>query len=318
MSAATLLSPGPIPISAPCLAHGAGSAPRGRPSWSGLLKFHLVTVPVKAYPATASGQEIHFNQLHAGCGQRIRYEKHCPVHGKVEAGAIVSGYRYAPDQYVVVNEAELDQLRPSQDKALTLERFLDPHTVDPALFSGRTLYLGPDGLAAQHAYTVFAQVLRQRRLGALGRVVLSGHRHLVLVRPVQRVLAMHVLHFPAQLRSSAALEAELPPQSAAVEEEKMLGVLMDACSQAIAWEDYRDDRAAQVTALLEAKLQGRSLAAPAMEEGPVLHLLDALKQSVAASLAKQQRPSAKNGAVPSLAAATPGKAKRKPNRRRSA
>jgi non-homologous end joining protein Ku len=54
-----------------------------------------VTVPVKAYPVVASGQEIHLNQLHAGCGQRIRYEKTCALHGKVDAGAITKGYEYA-------------------------------------------------------------------------------------------------------------------------------------------------------------------------------------------------------------------------------
>ena len=83
---------------------------RGRASWSGLLQLSLVTIPVKAYPAASTSQQIHFNQLHAGCGQRIRYEKHCPVHGKVEAGAIVSGYAYAPDQYVVIDQAELEPL----------------------------------------------------------------------------------------------------------------------------------------------------------------------------------------------------------------
>ena len=155
---------------------------RGRASWSGLLQLSLVTIPVKAYPAASTSQQIHFNQLHAGCGQRIRYEKHCPSHGKVEAGAIVSGYAYAPDQYVIIDHAELEPLRPAKERALSLERFVDPHELDPALFSGRTLYLMPDGLAAQHAYAVLTQVLGQRRKWAVGRVVLGGHRVLALVR----------------------------------------------------------------------------------------------------------------------------------------
>ena len=136
---------------APATAITGSSTARGRASWSGLLKLSLVNIPVKAYPAASTSQQVHFNQLHAGCGQRIRYEKHCPVHGKVEAGAIVSGYAYAPDQYVVIDQAELEPLRPAQERALALERFLDPQQLDPALFSGRTLYLMPDGLAAHHA-----------------------------------------------------------------------------------------------------------------------------------------------------------------------
>src|ERR1700694_522939 len=153
----------------------AAPAPRGGASWSGLLRLTLVPVPVKAYPATVSGHDTHFNQLHADCGQRIRYEKHCSIHGKVEAGAIVSGYPYAPDQYVVVDEADLDKLRPAQDRALTLERFFDAGHLDPALFAGRSLYLLPDGPAAHHPYAVLTQALCDHGKWALGRLVLSHH-----------------------------------------------------------------------------------------------------------------------------------------------
>ena len=89
----------------------AAASPRGRASWSGLLRLSLVTIPVKAYPATTTTTETHCHQLHADCGQRIRYLKNCPIHGPVEAGAIVSGYPYAPDQYVVIDDDQLDQLR---------------------------------------------------------------------------------------------------------------------------------------------------------------------------------------------------------------
>ena len=75
------------------------SAPRGRASWSGLLRLSLVAIPVKAYPATSTTPELAFHQLHAGCGQRIRYDKRCPVHGSVDTGAIVRGYAYAPEQH---------------------------------------------------------------------------------------------------------------------------------------------------------------------------------------------------------------------------
>jgi Ku protein len=145
MSAPMFADSMPVPTS-------AASSPRGRASWSGVMTLSFVAIPIKAYPAANSSQQVHFNQLHAGCGQRIRYQKHCPVHGKVEAGAIVAGYAYAPDHYVVVDQDELEQLRPPQERALCLEGFLEAHAVDPALFSGRTLYLLPDGLAAQHAY----------------------------------------------------------------------------------------------------------------------------------------------------------------------
>src|SRR5476649_963449 len=238
MSAPSLTSE-PTTPSVPAMTGSATS--RGRASWSGLLKLSLVTIPVKAYPAASTSQQIHFNQIHAGCGQRIRYEKHCPVHGKVEAGAIVSGYAYAPDQYVVIDQAELEPLRPAKERALSLERFVDPHDLDPALFSGRTLYLMPDGLAAQHAYAVLTQVLGQRHKWAVGRVVLGGHRVLALVRPCAQLLALHVLHFPEQLRSAEALPPLSQPEQVSSEEQHLAGLLIDSATKPIPWSDFRDD-----------------------------------------------------------------------------
>src|SRR5437016_14350961 len=103
----------PAPTQGPrAVAPVAQGAPpsRGRPSWSGLLRLSLVSVPVKAYPAVSSTSASHFHLLHAGCGRRITYAKNCPLHGPVEGEAIIRGYEYAADQYVVVEPQEVEQL----------------------------------------------------------------------------------------------------------------------------------------------------------------------------------------------------------------
>ena len=260
----------------------AASAPPGRPSWSGLLRFSLVAVPVKAYPAVSTASTTHFNQLHVDCGQRIRYEKHCPQHGTVDAAAIVRGFPYAPDQYVVIEPEELEKLRPAKEKALVLEQFVAAGQVEPTFFAGRSLFLLPDGLAAQHPYGVLAEALEERGKWGLGRVVLSGHRHLVLIRPARQLLTVDVLHYPAQVRSAQTREAEIRPSTATAEERQLAGMLIDAASGTPDWARYRDTTAEELAALVEAKVANRPLAAPTDEPMAVLQLLDALKQSVAA------------------------------------
>src|SRR5262249_46552712 len=149
----------------------AVSAPRGRPSWSGLLRLSLVALPVKAYPAVASTPVSHFHLLHAGCGQRLQYQKRCPKHGPIPSDEIVKGYPYARDHCVVVEPEELEKLRPAKDKALTLEQFVALREIDPVRFAGRSLYLVPDGIAAQHPYDVLVTALHKTGTAALGRVV---------------------------------------------------------------------------------------------------------------------------------------------------
>jgi DNA end-binding protein Ku len=130
-------------------------------------------------------------------GQRIRYEKHCPQHGAVAVEAIVRGYAYGPDRYVIVEAEELERLRPARDKALVLEQFAPVGDIDPTFYAGRSLYLLPDGVAAQHPYGVLAEAMQQAGQGALGRVVLSSQRQLVVVRPRSCLLVLDVLHYPA-------------------------------------------------------------------------------------------------------------------------
>lgn len=285
---------------------GSAPAPRGRPSWSGLLQLSLVTVPVKAYPAVTSSDVSYFHQLHADCGQRIRYEKHCPCHGRVEAAAIAKGYCYAPEQYVVVDADELDHLRPAQDRALRLEHFTEAGQIDPALFAGRCLLLVPDGLVAQRPYQVLAETLRQRRKWAVGRIVLSGHRHLVVVRPTGPWLALDVLHYPAQLRGVPAGDAA-GAVTATPEELHLAGMLVDAASGPIDWSRYQDTSADELRALIEAKLAGRPpVESAATAPAAVRSLLEALQQSVAATTGASSPPT--TTAVPQ----SPGSRRKKP------
>ena len=250
-----------------------------RPTWSGLLQLSLVGIPIKDYPAIRSREVGQFHQLHADCGQRIRYRKHCPVHGGVDASAIVRGYEYLRGQHVVVDPAELDRLRPARDRALRLERLIDPQQVDPARFAGRSFYLLADGRAAQPGYRLLVEALHRRGQWAVGRVVLNGHRQLVIVRPVASVLALHMLHYPEEVRACPAAPAG-PPATA--EEARLADVLLDAASGPLEWTVYRDERAEELRALIEAKIAGLP---PAAEPAGVLPLLEALKRSVAAAQA---------------------------------
>jgi DNA end-binding protein Ku len=277
LSTARDAQPGPFPGGTT-----STTAPPGRPSWSGLLQFSLVGIPLKAYPAVRSRDVPTCHQLHAGCGQRLRYAKHCPAHGRVDAAAIVRGYEYGPGQHVVVEPEELDRLRPAKDHALRLERFLAPAQLDPLLFAGRSLYLLPDGPAAEPGYQVLQTAMAQRGCWALGRMVLGGHRQVVLVRAAAAVLVLQVLHYPEHLKAYPRAAGPQTGEPGVSEELRLAGVLIEATSGEVDWGAYRDTTAQELRALVEAKLQGHK----AQEGGPtraLLPLLEALQQSVAAA-----------------------------------
>jgi DNA end-binding protein Ku len=91
-----------------------------RASWKGFLKLSLVSVPVKAYTATSSSNDITLHQLHAKTLTRIQYKKVAPQVGEVSSDEIVKGYEYGKGQYVIVNDEELDKLRTESDKSIRM------------------------------------------------------------------------------------------------------------------------------------------------------------------------------------------------------
>ena len=124
---------------------------------------------------------------------------------------------------------------------------------------------------------------------------MSGHRHLVVVRPAGRLLAMHVLHDPQKVRAASWLEAELGNGASTQEEQQLACTLIDSATAPVDWSQYRDDTAEKLSALIQAKIEHRQVVAPAEEPVEVPQLLDALKQSVAAAVGSKGTATPKNG-----------------------
>lgn len=255
-----------------------------RSQWKGFLKLSLVSVPVKAFSATTSaGGEIQLNQLHAECNSRIKYKKTCPTHGEVSQDAIVSGYEYSKDQYVIINTDELEKLRTEDDKAIRVDTFIPADSFDPLYLSGKNYYLVPDGPIAQKAYQVICQGMLESKRLAVAQVVMHGREQLVLLRPLHGLLVMSGLNYAAQISSPASFEDEAPKTPVAPEELELVKTLIKASSKDKAdLTGYKDVYTQKLSQLIEAKVSGQELvAAPAQEPIQIINLMDALRQSVA-------------------------------------
>jgi DNA end-binding protein Ku len=268
-----------------------------RSSWKGYLKLSLVSVPVRGYTANVAASEIRLNQLHSECHNRIRYQKVCPVHGEVPKEEIVSGYEYAKGEYVVIEPEELTKLRGERERAVTLDAVLSQHTIDPVYFTDKTYYLVPDGAVGQKPFALIQQCLTDGELQAVGRVVLFGREELVLVRPVDKALAMTALKFEAEVAHADTLREELEETTVTKEELKLTKTLLEAFEKPdFSLAEYKDHYVEELTKLIEAKVEGREVVAPPSREEPhVINLMDALKKSVAAAKrgGKREEPSAR-------------------------
>ncbi len=97
-----------------------------RSSWKGHIRLSLVTIPVKAFTASASGKEIRLNQLHLRMQEPHSLSEDMPAARRSFLDEIVMGYEFAKDQYVIVDADELDNLRTESDKAINIDKFVRP------------------------------------------------------------------------------------------------------------------------------------------------------------------------------------------------
>jgi DNA end-binding protein Ku len=286
-----------------------------RPSWKGYLKLSLVSVPIRGYTANVAASDIRLHQLHAECHSRIKYQKTCPVHGEVSKEEIVSGYEYSKGEYVVIEPEELSRLRGERERAITIDAVMSQHTIDPVFFTDKTYYLVPDGAVGQKPFALIQRCLADDEMQAVGRVVLYGREELVLVRPVDGLLAMTALKYESEVAHAESLREELDKAEMSREELTLTKRLIEAFEKPkFSLADYKDHYALELTKLIEAKVEGKELVTPpAAEEPKVINLMDALKKSVAAARKGDERPARRKGRK---AAAAHGHAPRVAHKRR--
>ncbi len=254
-----------------------------RSSFKGFLKLSLVSVPVKAYTANSTGAEITLNQLHGKCNHRIRYVKTCPEHGEVPAEEIVSGYEYSKGQYAIVDVEELEKLRTHADRSINIHGFLPDDVLDPIYHSGRTYYLLPDGAVGQKPYALLREVMKAEGLCALAEVVLSGREQLVLLRPVESLLALVILSHEGKVKQPSSFTDELTEMTQSKEELSLTRTLIQASRiKSFDYGKYKDGYVEKLTRLIQTKVEGREVVAePDTEEPKIINLIEALKLSVA-------------------------------------
>jgi DNA end-binding protein Ku len=273
-----------------------------RTTWNGSISFGLVNIPVGLAPATkpsARQSDISFRLLHRECGTPIKQQRYCPVHERVvESDELVKGWEVAKGQFVKIEDADLEAIEQHDtSRSIEISRFVQLEDVDPIYFD-RTYFLVPAGAeAAKRPYALLLEAMKEEDVAALGRFVLAGKEKLCLIRAKGDALALETLFVSEDVKSQAEIDE-------AVSTSEVKGPELDLAKQIIASlsapfdpADLKSEYREQLRELLEAKLAGTEIAPPEpVEPTPVVDLMEALRQSVAAA---QKKPAPKKKAAAS-------------------
>jgi DNA end-binding protein Ku len=279
-----------------------------RAIWSGSISFGLVSVPVKAFSAVRD-HSVHFNQLEKGTGARINYKKVSDKTGKEVSGdAIESGYEVSSGKYVVVEDDELEKLRPRTSRTIDIMDFVELSEIDPIYFE-RTYWLAPDGEAAERPYRLLLAAMEAEGKAGIGTVVMRKKQYLAAIRPLDGALAMSTMRFADEVVPQSDIDA-LPGKGAKPEPKELKLASQIIGSLATDWDPkrYHDTYTEELKGLIEAKAKGKKIVVE--EEAPAEATVVDLMQALEGSLAAARKGGGKSGAKK--------QAKKKPAARKSA
>jgi DNA end-binding protein Ku len=252
-----------------------------RSIWSGAISFGLVNVPVKLYTAVRD-HSIHFHMLGPDGKCRLRRKLVCPETGaEVDWKDTKRGYEVAPDQYIIMDDEELNALRPRATRTIEIKDFVDLKDIDPVYYN-TPYYLLPDERAAK-PYRLLHEAMNRAKKVGIATFVMRQKQYLAALRPVEKVLVLETMNYADEI----ADPSELPEAGLDAKVDKreldMAQRLIDALSGKFDPRKYRDEYRQEVLKLIEKKAEGEEVhIAPAPEEPQRVHdLVKALEASLA-------------------------------------
>ena len=254
-----------------------------RSIWSGSISFGLVNIPVRLFTAVRPGG-VSFHMLHAKDGVRVRQRLYCPLEDKeVERTETVRGFEVAPDQYVTVDDKELEAVAPEESRAINISNFVSEAAIDP-IFYDRPYYLLPEEQAVK-AYRLLMDAMAEEKKVALAKFVMHGTEYLAALRVRNGMIMLETMHFAGEIVDSHSVGAIPANVKAAQGEVRMARQLIDSMSGKFKPEKYKDDYTDRLREMLQEKAKGKviTVAPEPKRAAGVTNLMDALKASLKAA-----------------------------------
>ena len=267
-----------------------------RSMWRGAISFGMVAIPVRMYLATEAHSAVAFRQLCPHCQLPIKQLRHCPEDDHVVPfGETLKGYEVAKNQFVIIDETDLDKLPLKTTKTIDIVEFVDRAEVPLGLYVKSAYYLEPEDVGIK-PFALLSRALAETNKVALAKVALRDREHLCLIQVEGNGLLCNTLNWPDEIRSTE--ELNLPTNVKISEKEvQMATSLIENLSDTFKPERYADDYKAAFQQIVEQKMKGQKVTlATTTHDAPVMDLMAALKASVEATRQGNKKAAAKPAA----------------------
>lgn len=260
-----------------------------RPFWSGTISFGLVSLPVNLYPANRA-KPVSLRMVDRD-GTPLARRYFCEKEGRIlENDELIRGYEVEKNEFVVVEDRELEEIAPEKSQEIDLKRFVGLDEIDPMYFQ-RAYFLTPDK-GVTKAYRLLAKSMEESERAGIATFVMRGKEYLVAIIAEKGILRAETLRFSEEVRATEDIDlpdAKTPEKPRVKRFEKAIESLS---TDTLDREALEDKYSQQIMARAHEKLaKGEDVIGIAEEDaddgneaeqgGEVIDLMQVLKQSLA-------------------------------------
>jgi DNA end-binding protein Ku len=250
-----------------------------RAIWKGVLKVGSVELPVKLY-AAVEDRKVHFHMLQGDKKTRVKQQMVDEPGKAVAREEIRKGYEVEPGTFVVIEDEELEQLKPEESREISTLRFVPPSEVTSDWYE-RPYYLGPDGADHEEKYFALVEALQSREVVGIVRWSMRGKAYIGALTTE----GDHLMLIKTRYSEEVIARGLSAPSGSPLEEKelRMAHELVSALAGDFQSEDFHDDYRKRVADFVEAKAKGKHPRLPVIKEKETSGSLDAqLSRSLAA------------------------------------
>jgi len=266
--------------------------------WKGFVSFGLVSFPVRVQ-AAARNKPVRFHMLHKKDLSRVKEVFFCREENKpLERDDIVKGFEVSKNEFVVVEQAELDKIAPTTAKVMDILQFVKAEEFDP-VYLDKSYHMLPDGDVAK-PYALLREAMEQRRQFAIAKVAMHNREHIVVLRPSDTEIMLHTLFFANEVQH---VDVKISTPKFSAKETQLAAQLIDTLSAKFDPSKFEDEYQKNVEHLIEQKQNGEKVRAPGKVERPtrVVNILQALQKSLEANKVASKGETRSKGRKPKVA-----------------
>ncbi len=272
--------------------------------WRGYISFGLISIPVRLFRA-ARAERTSFRKVYRppenaprAAVQPPSESAKPPVRGAepeltpvrtrsllatkdkvLPDEAVVKGYEYEKDRFVVVEPEELKAAAAQTSSSMEIEECVPLSEIDPVYFE-TSYYVTPEE-AGEKAYALLYRSLQESQLVALAQFAMHGREHVVVLRPGKTGLLAHTMFFENEVRHDDEYVTDL--EGISKKELQLAKTLIQSLAGPFEPGKYHDTYRERIQEVIDRKLKNLPAAAPVAipKPGNVVDIAEALRQSLA-------------------------------------